>query len=90
MAKELEKKTFSREVEVGKSSKGNTYFYITAKDGKKVFINLIKDNKKFVPNFKDNTVALEISFTSYNKDFENNNRQITYFNVEVLSEIRGR
>ena len=79
------KQTFKKVIQVGTSKKGNPYFFIKTKTDKLVFVNLIKDNKKFVPTIKDGVKALEVEYTSYINDYDNDNQ--TLFNVTVVDEL---
>ncbi len=79
------KQTFKKVIQVGSSKKGNPYFFIKTKVDKLVFVNLIKDNKKFVPTLKDGVKALEVEYTSYINDYDNDNQ--TLFNVTVVDEL---
>ena len=79
------KQTFKKVIRVGTSKKGEPYFFIETKNGKIVFINLIADNKLFVPTLKHGVRALEVEYTSYINDYDNDNQ--TLFNVTVVNEL---
>ena len=79
------KQVFKKVILVGTSKKGNPYFFIKTKTDKLVFVNLINDNKKFVPKIKDGVKALEVEYSSYNNNYNNNNQ--TLFNVTVVDEL---
>lgn len=79
------KQVFKKVIQVGTSKKGNPYFFIKTKAGKLVFVNLIVDNKLFVPTLKDGVKALEVEYTSYINDYDNDNQ--TLFNVTVVDEL---
>lgn len=76
------KHVFRKTIQVGTSKKGNPYFFIKTKAGKLVFVNLIADNKKFVPTIKDDVKFLEVEYESYINDYDNDNQ--TLFNVTVV------
>ncbi len=80
-----EKQTFKKVIRVGTSKKGNPYFFIETKTGKLVFVNLIKDNKLFVPTLKHGVRALEVEYTGYINDYDNDNQ--TLFNVTIVDEL---
>ena len=80
-----EKQVFKKVINVGTSKKGEPYFFIETKTGKLVFVNLIADNKLFVPTLKHGVRALEVEYTSYIKDYHNDN--LTLFNVTVVDEL---
>ena len=79
------KHIFKKVIQVGTSKKGNPYFFIKTKTDKLVFVNLIKDNKKFVPTIKDGVKALEVEYESYINDYNNDNQ--TLFNVRIVDEL---
>lgn len=79
------KQVFKKIIQVGTSKKGKPYFFIRTKAGKLVFVNLIADNKKFVPKIKDDVKFLEVEYTSYINDYDNDNQ--TLFNVKVTDEL---
>ncbi len=80
-----EKQVFNKVIQVGTSKKGNPYFFIKTKAGKLIFVNLIADNKLFVPTLKHGVRALEVEYTGYINDYGNNNQ--TLFNVTVVDEL---
>ena len=80
-----EKQTFKKVIRVGTSKKGEPYFFIETKTGKLVFVNFIAENKLFVPTLKHGVRALEVEYTSYIKDYDNDN--LTLFNVTVVDEL---
>ena len=80
-----EKQTFKKVIQVGTSKKGNPYFFIETKTGKLVFVNLIVDNKLFVPTLKHGVRALEVEYSSYIKDYQHDN--LTLFNVTIVNEL---
>lgn len=76
-----EKKVFTKNVLVGTSKeKGVKFLYIKTKAGELVFINLVKDSKKYQPKIADGVKSLDVSYTSYNSDREK--KQMTLFNVQ--------
>ena len=79
------KQVFKKVIQVGTSKKGNPYLFIKTKAGKLVFINLVADNKRLVPKIKDGVKALEVEYTSYINDYDNDNQ--TLFNVTVVDEL---
>ena len=83
--KMAEKQTFKKVIRVGTSKKGEPYFFIETKTGKLVFVNLIADNKLFVPTLKHGVRALEVEYSGYIKDYQNDN--LTLFNVTVVDEL---
>ena len=81
----MSKQTFTKVIQVGTSKKGNPYLFIKTNAGKLVFVNLVDDKKKFVPEIKDGVKALEVEYTSYINDYDNDNQ--TLFNVTVVDEL---
>ena len=79
------KQTFKKVIRVGTSKKGEPYFFIETKTGKLVFVNLIVDNKLFVPTLKHGVRALEVEYSSYIKDYQHDN--LTLFNVTIVNEL---
>ena len=80
-----EKKLLKGTYAVKKSKKGNYYLSYTTKKGKTLFVNLIKDNKKFIPSIPEGAIEVEISFSGY-KYGDNN---ITLFGVTDMSYLKG-
>lgn len=80
-----EKQVFKKVIQIGTSKKGNPYFYIKTKAGKLVFVNLVANGRLFVPEIEDGVKALEVEYTSYIKDYDNDN--LTLFNVTVVDEL---
>lgn len=82
------KKVFFKNVLVGTSrEKGSKFLYIRTKkdekgESKLIFINLIKDGKKYIPSNLDGVKSIDVNYTSYNTDYEKGN--ITLFNVSNL------
>lgn len=76
-------KVFTKTCDIGVDKNGNDYLFITAKGGKMVFINLVKDNKKHVLVIPRNAKKVVIEYTSYETDFEKS--KITLFNVGNVS-----
>lgn len=64
-------------VKVARSKEKQTLFLYTEKDGKKFFINMVKDHKAFKPEIKDSAKTYKITFTGYKTD-ENS---VTLFDV---------
>ena len=63
-----ERDVFTKRVEVGYSKKdGTPYLYLKTKENVLVFINLVKENKRFMPIIKKGTVALQVNYTSYQR-----------------------
>lgn len=82
-----EKQVFKKVIQVGTSKKGNPYFFIKTKADKLVFINLISafDKKLIVPTNYEGVKALEVEYSSYIKDYHNDN--LTLFNARVVNEL---
>jgi hypothetical protein len=80
-----EKQTFNKVINVGTSKKGKPYFYIKTKAGKLVFVNLVANGRLLVPEISDGVKALEVEYTSYINDYDNDNQ--TLFNVTVVDEL---
>ena len=79
------KQTFKKVIQVGTSKKGKPYFYIKTKAGKLVFVNLVANGRLFVPEIEDGVKALEVEYTGYINDYDNDNQ--TLFNVTILDEL---
>ncbi len=80
-----EKQTFKKVIQIGTSKKGNPYFFIKTKAGKLVFVNLVANGRLLVPEIKDGVKALEVEYSGYINDFDNDNQ--TLFNVTIVDEL---
>ena len=77
-----ERKIMTKTVEVKTSKAGNRYLAVKGRDEKNYFVNLIKDNKKFIPTIPKSARELEVSFTSFLYDDENH--RLVLFGVTEL------
>ena len=77
-----ERKIMTKTVEVKTSKAGNRYLAVKGRDEKNYFVNLIKDNKKFIPTIPKSSRELEVSFTSFLYDDENH--RLVLFGVTDL------
>ena len=83
MATEVkERKIMTKTVEVKTSKAGNRYLAVKGRDEKNYFVNLVKDNKKFIPTIPKSARELEVSFTSFLYDDENH--RLVLFGVTDL------
>lgn len=80
-----QKQTYNKVIQVGTSKKGKPYFFIKTKAGKLVFVNLVANGRLFVPEIEDGVKALEVEYTGYINDYQNDNQ--TLFNVTVVDEL---
>ena len=76
----MEQKVMTKTVVCKKSKAGNLYL-AEVKEGKTLLVNLIKNNKRYVPKMKEGN-EYDIEFTSYKLDSENN--VIALFNVSGI------
>ena len=65
-----EVKIMTRTVDIKTSKKGTKFFSIMGKDDKMVFVNLVKDNKSYLPKLPKDAKTFDVDFTSYK--FEDN------------------
>ena len=79
------KQVFKKVIQVGTSKKGNPYFFIETKTGKLVFVNLVANGRLLVPEIEDGVKALEVEYTGYIKDYNNDN--LSLFNVTIVDEL---
>ena len=77
-----ERKIMTKTVEVKTSKKGNRYLTVKGKDDKWLFVNLVKDNKVYIPTIPKSARELEVNFTSYKYDDENS--RLVLFGVTDL------
>lgn len=77
-----ERKIMTKTVEVRTSKAGNRYLAVKSKDDKNFFVNLVKDNKKFIPTIPKSAREVEINFTSFLYDDENH--RLVLFGVTDL------
>lgn len=85
------KKVFTKEVQVGTSKKtGSKFLFIKTKAGKMVFVNLVKDSKRFNPEIKDGIKAIEVEYTSYATKDESGNYtdNMTLFNANIVAHYK--
>lgn len=84
MAEELkERKIMTKTVKIATSKAGNVYMYVMGKDGKtRYFVNLVKDNKAYIPSYPKGAKEVDINFTSY--EYNDIDHRLVLFNVSDL------
>ena len=78
-----ERKEMSRVVDVVTSKNGNVFLSTLDKNNKMMFVNLIKDNKKFSPKIPKSAKSAEVTFTSYL--FDDENKRLVLFDVKDIT-----
>lgn len=75
-----EVKIMTRTVDIKTSKKNTKFFAVKGKDDKMLFVNLVKDNKAFLPKLPASAKQFDVDFTSYK--IEDN--RLVLFGVENL------
>lgn len=77
-----ERKIMTKTIQVATSKKGVRYLFTTSKDGNKMFVNLVKDNRGYTPTIPASAKEVDVEFTSFKYDDEN--KRLVLFGVSTL------
>ena len=75
-----EVKIMTRTVDIKTSKIGTKFFAVIGKDDKMLFVNLVKDNKAFLPKLPASAKQFDVDFTSYKQE----DNRLVLFGVETI------
>ena len=73
-----EVKIMTKTVDIKTSKKNTKFFAVKGKDDKMLFVNLVKDNKAYLPELPKWANRLDVDFTSYKQE----DNRLVLFGVE--------
>ena len=70
----------TKTVDIKTSKKNTKFFAVKGKDDKMLFVNLVKDNKAYLPKLPATAKQFDVDFTSYKQE----DNRLVLFGVENL------